>query len=440
MNKQEILQKIKDAGIVGAGGAGFPTHIKLNCKAEFVIANAAECEPLLRTDRLLMEHHADKVVAGLKAAMTCAEAKNGVIAIKAKYHKAIDALEAALAGDKSIEIMKMKGYYPAGDEQQIVYQATGWVVPTGGLPLDVGCVVQNVATLANIADALEGRPVIEKYVTVNGEVADPATFKVPIGTSVRTLIEAAGGPKDLSGYSIIIGGPLMGRVTDNPDEPVQKTTGGILVFAKDHPLIAKKTGNPQTDLRLAKSVCCQCTYCTQLCPRNALGLKVEPHKIMRALAMNAPEGMGDVNGVFSCCDCGICTLYACNFSLAPSRMMQRVKQELMAAGVKPVKKVANEVSDNLDDIKVPVSRLLMRLGIDKYDRDLSLKEEFDRVASVKLPLKMHIGAPAKPLVKTGDRVEKGQLIASVDAGVGANVHASISGTATVTDKAIEIAG
>jgi Na+-translocating ferredoxin:NAD+ oxidoreductase RnfC subunit len=347
-------------------------------------------------------------------------------------------LEAALAGDRSIEIMKMKSYYPAGDEQQIVYQATGWVVPTGGLPLDVGVVVQNVATLANIADALEGKPVIEKYVTVNGVVGNPATFKVPIGTSIRTLIEAAEGPRDLSDYSIIIGGPLMGRVTNDPDEPVQKTTGGILVFHNDHPLIAKKTGDAQTDLRLAKSVCCQCNYCTQLCPRNALGLKVEPHKIMRALAMNAPEGMGDVNGVFSCCDCGICTLYACNFSLAPSRMMQRVKQELMAAGVKPVKKVANEVGDNLEDIKVPVSRLLMRLGIDKYDTDMPLIEDFAPVREVKLPLKMHIGAPAKPVVNTGDHVEKGQLIASVEAGVGANVHASIAGTVTVTDRAIEI--
>jgi len=440
MEKSEILQKIKDAGIVGAGGAGFPTHIKLNCKAEFVIANAAECEPLLRTDRLLMEHYPKKVIAGMKAAMQCAEAKRGIIAIKAKYHKAIDALEAAMQGDRSIEIMEMKSFYPAGDEQQMVYQATGRVVPTGGLPLDVGAVVQNVATLANIADAIEGKPVIDKYVTVNGQVGSPATFKVPIGTSVRTLIEAADGPGDLSDYSIIIGGPAMGRITEDADEPVQKTTGGILVFRKDHPLIQKKTGNPQQDLRLAKSVCCQCNYCTQLCPRNALGLKVEPHKIMRALAMNAPEGMGDVNGVFSCCDCGICTLYACNFSLAPSRMMQRVKQEMMAAGVKPVKKVANEPSDNLEDIKVPVSRLLMRLGIDKYDGDLPLKEDFAPVANVTLPLKMHIGAPAKPVVTTGEHVEKGQLIASVAEGVGANLHASIAGTVTVTDKQIEIAG
>ncbi len=440
MDKQEILQKIKEAGVIGAGGAGFPTHVKLNCRAESVIANAAECEPLLRTDRLLMEHHADKVIAGLKAAMQCAGAKNGIIAIKAKYHRAISALEAAFAGDPSITMMQMKSFYPAGDEQQIVYQATGRVVPTGGLPLDVGVVVQNVATLANIADAITGKPVIEKYVTVNGEVQNPAVFKAPMGASIRTLIAAARGPKDLSDFRIIIGGPAMGRVTDDPDEPVQKTTGGILVFPQDHPLILQKTGNAQTDLRLAKSVCCQCTFCTQLCPRNALGLKVEPHKVMRAIAMNAPQGMGDLSGIFSCCDCGICTLYACNFSLAPSRMMQRMKQELTAAGIKPIKKTADNVSDNLYDIQVPVSRLLSRLGIGKYDKDLPLHEELIAVTQVKLTLKMHIGAPAKPLVKTGDFVEKGQMIASVEAGVGANLHASIAGIAKVTDHQIEITG
>lgn len=437
MNREEILQKIKEAGVVGAGGAGFPSHIKLNCKADVVIANGAECEPLLRTDRLIMENDAPKVIEGLKASMIAAGALRGVIALKKKYTKAVEALQAAIGGS-GIEFLLMESFYPAGDEQQIVYLATGQVVPTGGLPLDVGAVVQNVATLADIANALEGTPVTHKYVTVNGEVAKPAVFKVPVGTPVRKLIEAAGGPGDLSGYSVVIGGPAMGRITDDPDEPVTKTTGGILVFPKDHPLVQKKTGSMQSDLRLAKSVCCQCNFCTQLCPRNALGLKVEPHKVMRAVALNAP-GFGDANGIFSCCDCGICTLYACNFGLAPSRMMQRVKQELMKEGVKPVKKVAYPVSDNLNDIKVPVKRLLARLDIQKYDRDLPLAEEL-RLQNVHLPLKMHIGAPAKPIVATGETVAAGQMIAEVREGVGANIHASIAGSVRVLDNEIVIEG
>ena len=436
MDKQQILNKIKEAGIIGAGGAGFPTHIKLSCSADVVIANGAECEPLLRTDRLMMETYSKKIMLGLKAAMYVTGAKRGVIALKKKYVKAVDAMRGAL--DSSTELYLMDSFYPAGDEQQIVYEVTGKVVPTGGLPIDVGAVVQNVATLVAIADALQGTPVMEKYVTVTGDVSDPAVYKAPIGMPITELIAAAGGSKDDSEYRVIIGGPMMGRVSENISaEVVEKTTGGIIVMPKDHTLIRQKTRDLMQDVRLAKSVCCQCNYCTQLCPRNALGLKVEPHKIMRALALNA-DNFGEVNGIFSCCDCGLCTQYACNFQLAPSRLMTKVKQELAKAGVKPEKKVALSVADNMESIKVPVSRLMIRLGIVGYDKDLPLKDERINTDCVRLPLKMHIGAPAVPIVKTGDNVKAGQMIASVNNGVGANLHASMTGIATVTDKYIEI--
>ena len=436
MDKQQILNKIKEAGIIGAGGAGFPTHIKLSCSADVVIANGAECEPLLRTDRLMMETYSKKIMLGLKAAMYVTGAKRGVIALKKKYVKAVEAMRNAL--DSGIELHLMDSFYPAGDEQQIVYEVTGKVVPTGGLPIDVGAVVQNVATLVAIADALQGTPVMEKYVTVTGDVSDPAVYKAPIGMPITELIAAAGGSKDGSEYRVIIGGPMMGRVSENISaEVVEKTTGGIIVMPKDHTLIRQKTRDLMQDVRLAKSVCCQCNYCTQLCPRNALGLKVEPHKIMRALALNA-DNFGEVNGIFSCCDCGLCTQYACNFQLAPSRLMTKVKQELAKAGVKPEKKVALSVADNMESIKVPVSRLMIRLGIVGYDKDLPLKDERINTDCVRLPLKMHIGAPAVPIVKTGDNVKAGQMIASVNNGVGANLHASMTGIATVTDKYIEI--
>ncbi len=435
MDRDLILQKIKDSGVVGAGGAGFPTHVKLNCSAEVVIANGAECEPLLRTDRTVMELYAPMVIAGLKACMEAAGAKRGVIATKKKYTAAIEALKSAI-GSANIEFLLMESYYPAGDEQQIVYEAMGKVVPTGGLPLDVGAVVQNVSTLADVANALKCAPLTEKLVTVNGEVKNPAVFRAPIGASVRSLIAAAGGPDDLSGYSVVIGGPMMGRITSSPDEPVTKTTGGILVFPKEHPLIQKRTGSLESDLKLARSVCCQCNFCTQMCPRNALGLKVEPHKVMRGMALGAPD-FGEANGIFSCCDCGLCTLFACNFSLAPSRMMQRAKQELGRQGVKPVKKTAYPVvSGNISDIKVPTHRLLARLDIARYDRDMPLVEKL-HVQSVRLPLKMHIGAPAKPVVKTGGCVVKGQLIAEAQ-GLGADIHASIAGRAQVLENEILI--
>ena len=154
------------AGVVGAGGAGFPTHVKLNCKADIVLANGAECEPLLRVDQQMMLLRAADVVRGLKLAMKACGAKEGVICIKAKHKEAIQALEKACSA--GVSVFQLKDYYPAGDEQQMVYDATGRIVPVGGIPIDAGVVVQNVSTLLNILAASKGVPVTHKYLTVTG--------------------------------------------------------------------------------------------------------------------------------------------------------------------------------------------------------------------------------------------------------------------------------
>ncbi len=435
-----VVDKIRDAGVVGAGGAGFPTHVKAAGKAEIVLANGAECEPLLRVDRLMMQRYPELVVKGLKAVMEATGAQSGVICLKKHYHDAITALEKAIAGEPNIRLYPMESYYPAGDEQQIVYEVIGKVVPTGGIPLDVGAVVSNVSTLINIANALEGQPVVDKVVTVGGEVGRPVTLKVPIGTPYRLLIEAAGGPKSLDGYTIVVGGPATGKLSNDWDEPVTKTTGGLLVFPSDHPLIQKKTDQQEVDLKLAKAVCCQCNLCTQLCPRNNLGLGVEPHKAMRAAFMNNGKLLGDVNGIFSCCDCGLCSYYACNFGLSPSRMMARMKTGLRQNGYKPEKRIKGGVSQSFENTKVPTKRLMSRMGILQYDAETPLVEDGIAVSSVKIPLSMHIGAPSIPVVKAGDRVTKGQLIAEIpEKSLGARIHASISGTVTnVTNSSIEI--
>ena len=435
-----VVDKIRDAGVVGAGGAGFPTHVKAAGKAEIVLANGAECEPLLRVDRLMMQRYPELVVKGLKAVMEATGAQSGVICLKKHYHDAITALERAITGEPNIRLYAMESYYPAGDEQQIVYEVTGKVVPTGGIPLDVGAVVSNVSTLINIANALEGQPVVDKVVTVGGEVGRPVTLKVPIGTPYRLLIEAAEGPKSLDGYTIVVGGPATGKLSNDWDEPVTKTTGGLLVFPSDHPLIQKKTDQQEVDLKLAKAVCCQCNLCTQLCPRNNLGLGVEPHKAMRAAFMNNGKLLGDVNGLFSCCDCGLCSYYACNFGLSPSRMMARMKTGLRQNGYKPEKRIKGGVSQSFENTKVPTKRLMSRMGILQYDAETPLVEDGIAVSSVKIPLSMHIGAPSIPVVKAGDRVTKGQLIAEIpEKSLGARIHASISGTVTnVTNTSIEI--
>lgn len=433
-----LAEVIRDAGVVGAGGAGFPTHIKAQGKADIVLANGAECEPILRVDKLMMRHCPEKIVKGLAAMVDAVGAKEGVICLKKKYTEAIEALTGAVRGVDKIRLFLLDNYYPAGDEQQIVYEVTGRVVPTGGIPLDVGAVVSNVSTLINIADALEGKPVTDKYLTVGGEVKRPVTLRVPIGTPYSAVLAAAGGPDSLDGYTLIIGGPATGTLCRDMEQTVTKTTGGILVFPSDHPLIRKKTDHGDMDLRLTKAACSQCTMCTDLCPRNALGLGVEPHKAMRAAFMRQGNLLGDANGIFSCCDCGLCTYYACNFGLSPSRMMARMKEGLRKGGLKPEKRVKTRVSP--DFVKVPTSRLIARMGIASYDVDTPFDDQGLPIGLVRIPLRMHVGAPSVPVVKEGDTVQKGQLIAEIPEGaLGARVHASIGGrVSAVTDRYIEI--
>jgi len=432
-----VAEAIRDAGVIGAGGAGFPTHIKASGKAGIVLANGAECEPLLAVDKLIMRLHPEKVVRGLKAMMQAVGAKEGVICVKKKNTDEIGALEKAIKNEKDLRLYPLDNYYPAGDEQRIVYEVTGRVVPTGGIPLDVGAVVSNVTTLANVSDALDAKPVTDKYVTVAGEVKRPVTLKVPVGAPFETLVRAAGGPETMDGYTLIVGGPATGRLCGDWREPVQKTTGGLIVLKSDHPLIKMKKGDGAVDLKLAKAACSQCTMCTQMCPRNALGLGVEPHKVMRAAFMGMGSLLGDPNGVFSCCDCGLCSYYACNFGLSPSRMMARMKEGLLAGGVKPQKRVKGNAAQ--EPVKVPTERLMARMGIAKYDTHTALSMDLD-AGLVRIPLKMHIGVPSVPVVKAGDTVEKGRLIAEIpEAKLGARVHASISGTVTAaTDRYIEI--
>ena len=431
----ELTKIVCDAGILGAGGAGFPTHVKINCKAEYVLANGAECEPLLRVDQQVMQVYAADVVKGIRAVKEFTGAKYAVICLKEHYHDAVHALKAATKDAEDVQIHLLDGYYPAGDEQQIVYDVTGRVVPTGGLPLDVGCVVCNVSTLVNIANAMEGKKVIEKYVTVGGAVKNPVTVRVPVGISLKEVLEAAGGTTEDCDY--IIGGPCMGRVVDTLDIPVTKTTGGLLAIPKGHPLFESKSTT--INLKKMMAVCCQCSMCTQMCPRNALGLNVQPHKAMRSLA-NGVDLLGDINGIFSCCNCGLCTYYACNFGLKPSQVMQTLKSAVASSGVRARKEVYTTVDSGLENKKVPVSRLIARMGLKKYDVPAPLVDKALTTDCVRIALRMGVGAPSVPKVQVGDKVRKNQLIADIAEGkLGVKMHASISGTVTdISSDYIEI--
>lgn len=437
-----IVDSVRAAGVVGAGGAGFPTHVKLSGKAEYVIANGAECEPLLRVDQLLMEREAARVVRGMELAMEATGAKAGVIATKAHYHGAVSALEKALGRRKKITLHLMDSYYPSGDEKSIIYEVTGRVVPSGKLPLDVGCVVSNVASLVNIANAADGLPVIRKDVTVGGDVPHPVIVTVPVGSPIREVLALSGFQGTAEEYALIVGGPCMGRLEENWDAPITKTTGGLLMLKRSHKLIARRTQSPERLLKIARAVCCQCSQCTQMCPRNALGLHVQPHKAMRALITGNGALLGDPKAVLACSSCGVCTNYACHMGLVPSEVMALYKSELGKTGVRPVPETDIQPDPFLTHKRVPVKRLIARMGLSAFDVPAPYTETAYRPSQVTIPLRQHVGKPAEPTVRVGDSVRAGDVIGEIpEKSLGARVHASIDGRVTAVDaNGIQITG
>jgi len=436
------IDRVKQAGVVGAGGAGFPTHVKLGASAEIIIANGAECEPLLRVDQQVMEYDTKLVVDGVRLAMEMTGANKGVICLKAKYKNAIARLEEVLENEEAdISLLKLDNYYPSGDEQALVFEATGKVVPTGGIPIAAGAIVLNVSTLTNIAEAVEEIPVTQKYVTITGAVENPTTVKVPVGTKVSELVRYAGGPTREDGYEIILGGPAMGAVCEDWDTPVTKTLGGIIVLPAEHNLIYKKTAPLDYQIKLSRSVCCQCNQCTMLCPRRTLGLETAPHMAMRALAYGSGAGLSP-ESIVSCCECGICTYFACTMGLMPSRVMGSMRGEILSKRVPFEKTESIGASKDRPYKNLPVNRLINRLGLKRYDVAAPMEQEPLSIDQVVIPLRQHIGAPSEPCVSEGQRVTTGDLIAKIpDEALGANIHASISGTVhSIKDGYIEIRG
>ena len=387
----DVIEAIRNAGVVGAGGAGFPTHVKLNVSAQRVIVNGAECEPLLRVDQLAMQHRANRVVRGLTLAMEAAHAPQGVIATKLHYEEAVAALRRAIEGKPNLSLHLMESYYPSGDEKAVIFEVTGQVVPTGKLPIDAGCVVINVGTAIGIADAAEGIPVTEKRVTICGDVPEPVTVNVPIGTGLREVLALSGFTGDEQDYALIVGGPCMGNLTERWDDPVTKTTGGLLVLKRTHPQVRLRKITMEEQARLARAICCQCNRCTQLCPRHAMGLPVEPHKAMRAISTGNATLLGNAAGVLACSSCGLCTNFACEMGLTPSVVMTMLKAELGKAGVKPVPETDIAPEPWIALKAVPVKRLIARMHLSAFDRPAPESDKTVAPRRVTLPLRQHVG-------------------------------------------------
>ncbi len=431
-----LAEKVKQAGVVGAGGGGFPAHIKLAARADTVIANGAECEPLLHKDAAVMEHSPAQVVQGMLLAMEAVGAKEGVVGIKAKNKAAVEAMEAACKGS-AVRVQLLGDYYPAGDEYDLVYTITGKLIPPAGLPLDVGCVVNNVETLANIAAAAEGRPVIEKTLTLAGAVNHPLTVTVPIGTTFREIIETTGGFAT-SDPMLCLGGLMMGETTGNLDTPVTKTSTGVVVLPRDHHIIERKLKSAKAQTKIGKSACDQCRYCTEYCPRFLLGYDVQPHAVMRSLAFTS-TGQAYWNQFASlCCSCGLCTLFACPEELYPKEACDHSKAEMHKANLKWAGKTEVKPHAMREGRRVPIKSLMRRMHIEQYDTPAPLEMIDLQPKRVRVALKQNAGAANVPLVKAGQRVAAGQQIGRTpEKALGAILHAPFAGVVeSVTDQQI----
>ncbi len=438
MDMKELSNILQQNGIVGAGGAGFPTYAKLNENAETLILNCAECEPLLRLHRQLLEKYAQEIVETFHLIGQAVGAKELVIGIKKAYTKTIDALNGVIGAYPEVRLGLLDEVYPAGDEVVLIYEVTKKVVRPGGLPIEQGVAVFNVETVYNTYRAInQSTPVVDKLVSVVAEVDHPVTVRVPIGTTIEDTVKLAGGITTKNPV-YFIGGPMMGFIGSG-SLPVTKTTNAVLVLPEEHLIIQKKRKKTSIDLKRAAACCCQCSMCTDLCPRNRLGHPIQPHLFMRAATCkDVQEPNIFVNTMF-CSSCGLCEMYSCMQGLSPRTLMAEYKAGLRANGLRPPKVEAKPVGPEREYRKVPMERLMARLDLTKYNKEAPLDESVVPVSKVKIMLSQHIGAPAAAIVKQGDKVTKGQMIAEPAKGLSVGIHASIDGVVSeVTDKYVII--
>ena len=432
-----LAELLQEAGVVGAGGAGFPAHVKAQAHVDYVIANGAECEPLIHKDLEIMIHHAGEVVEGLRLMMEATGAPRGIIGLKKKNQAAVDAFSAACR-DPRMSIHQLGDFYPSGDEYILVYEATGRLIPPQGIPLAVGVVVNNVETLFNVARAARGRPVTEKFITVAGAVRKPATFMVPVGMRYRDAIALAGGTT-LESTSVFVGGLMMGRLVADLDAPITKTCAGLIVLPTQHTLVQRMSQPASVMHRIGKSACDQCTFCTELCPRYLLGYDVQPHKVMRSLGFTKTGEDFWSQYAALCCACGLCTLYACPENLFPKEACDSAKDRMKQAGVRWSGPTEVQPHGMYTGRRTPLKLLMKKLGVLEYDVPSRFVDRAAQPAAVRLPLQQHVGQPATPVVSVGATVESGDLVGEIPSGaLGARVHATIAGVVREVSDAIVI--
>lgn len=442
MNLEELQKLVYNAGIVGAGGAGFPTHRKFSQSVEQIVVNAAECEPLMMVDHHLLECHLGELVETLNLLCDAMDAKEAIIGIKGKnMHLLNEKIVASLKGTR-VKIKEIPDVYPAGDEVMLTYETTGKIIPEGAIPVMVGVMVINVETVYNIYNAVkENKPVIDKYITIGGDVPEDVTVVAPMGMKIKDLLKSVG-YGNLEGKAVVNGGPMMGKLVDLENDVVTKTTKGLLVFPVTHGIIQRMKQPVNVAMKRASAACCNCTMCTDMCPRYLLGYNLEVHKTVRAASHGEVKSTEAFLQNALCCGCGICSVIACQQGILPSKLSMEIKANLGKYGLRRENNIQPEkVREVRASRLVSSDKLIDRLGIRKYVKPyVEKKDTVFTPDCVFIELKQHVGKPADAVVKVGDKVKRGQLVAATAyEDLGTSMHSSIDGVVRdITDRFVII--
>lgn len=429
----ELKKILQDAGIVGAGGAGFPSYAKLADGADTLVINCAECEPLMYTDFMLMREEMPKIVEGAQIIMAATSISHAYVSVKEHRAHLLGLTDGELLGE-GVTVKCVPNVYPMGDEINLIYESTGRLVKPGNLPITVGVIVLNGETLYNICEAVRsGLPVTEKWVTVGGDIPEKFTVRVPVGMRICELFDKLCIEVD-DDHVVIDGGPSMGQIIPHRSAVVTKTTKAILVLPRHINCVTKKQIAMDDMLRRAAACCCACNRCTEMCPRNLLGYPLEPHKMIRAAMTNAVLDDHELIKTASlCCSCGICAEVCCQ-DISPKDVILNLKGVLAQSKTKFVagKEDYYPDSDRRYHL-IPSSRWQDMLGVSRFDKVTRYISKQMKAEKVEIKMSQHIGAPSTPAVKVGDEVKLGQIVANASAGLSVPQHASISGKVIFAD-------
>lgn len=427
---QNLKELMQNNGILGGGGAGFPSYAKLAEGANLLLINGAECEPLLYTDYVILRDEMSLVLSGISKVLESTGIPKSLIAIKDHTAKRLGVLDGDKLSDK-IHIKVLPDVYPMGDEISLIYQATNRLIQPGKLPITEGVIVYNVETMYNLGRSVRfSEPVTKKWLTIGGDIKNPMVIKVPIGAKISDIFSKFGITVD-EDHTVIDGGPSMGKIINPSTYDVTKTTKGILILPNYTEAIASKKINKNLAVARAETACCQCTRCTDMCPRHLLGYPLEPHKMVRT-AMGVAEVLPEmVLSATLCCGCGICESLACNQGISPKAVIENYKAVLAKNKMRFSSSNIYEVRSERDYRMVPSTRWMSMLGITKFDKEAVFNGEYNDFNRIEISLSSHIGAPSIPCVKDGDIVSEGDTIANQGSGLSLPQHASISGRVTL---------